>query len=337
MLMRKRLLAVVSLITILAMESVTVFATETGTGASTGGSPDTRALLTLDGNVLDGNAGTTGEVIQTTTEQKAIVETTATAKVEIKETKTNDDGSTTTILSSGTKDANGVDNTYEVTEKTDGKIEVVSTNTGKTNTFEIVDDRMIRNGNVTVQSTNHRERATIEPTEGAKFVEFTRNKLDEVLAKASDFSETITQTTGANVEAITTFDAENVKFDRQGYATFSYSESYDEMPHIVLHESNTGWERVESKAENGQIKVRSFTASPFIVMKLDKDVSGITTTEVDTDYTQPNASLTNGATGTVSGAVSPKTAEAEPYKAVAALALIAIAGAVICSRKLINK
>jgi hypothetical protein len=328
--MRRKLLAVLSLVTILAMESVTVFATETT------GTPSPNSGNVLTGDVLYGNAGTTTEVIETTTEQVTTVETTATAKIEIKETKTNADGSTTTTLGSGTKDANGVEKSFEVTKKTDGKIEVLSTNTGTTKTFEAVADSTGR-GNVTIQSTTSREKATIAPTEGAKFVEFTNTKLNEVLTKASDFSENIMQTTGANVEAITTFDAQDVKFDNDGYATFAYSESYDGMPVVVLHEGNNGWERVESKAENGQIRVRSFTASPFIIMKLDKDVSGITTTETasGTNYAQPNASITNGESNTVSGATSPKTADEIPYTAM--IVAISIACIAVCTKKIAKK
>jgi hypothetical protein len=145
------------------------------------------------------------------------------------------------------------------------------------------------------------------------------------------------QTTGANVEAITTFDAHDLKFDNDGYATFAYSESYDGMPVVVLHEGNNGWERVESKAENGQIRVRSFTASPFIIMKLDKDVSGITTTETasGTNYAQPNASITNGESNTVSGATSPKTADEIPYTAM--IVAISIACIAVCTKKIAKK
>jgi hypothetical protein len=279
--MRRKLLAVLSLVTILAMESVTVFATET-TGTP---SPNSRNVLT--GDVLYGNAGDT---IETTTEQVATIQITATAKIEIKETKTNEDGSTTTTLGSGTRDANGVEKSFEVTKKIDGTLSVLSSSTRATTTF--MASTGSTGGNVIIQSTTSREKATIAPTEGAKFIEFTNTKLAEVLTKAADFTENIMQTTGANVEAITTFDAQDVKFDNDGYATFAYSESYDGMPVVVLHEGNNGWERVESKAENGQIRVRSFTASPFIIMKLDKDVSGITATSTTTeaaDYAQPVA------------------------------------------------
>jgi hypothetical protein len=327
--MRRKLLAVLSLVTILAMESITVFATET-TGTP---SPNSRNVLT--GDVLYGNAGTTTEVIETTTEQVATVETTATAKIEIKETKTNADGSTTTTLGSGTKDANGVEKSFEVTKKIDGTLSVLSSSTGVTTTF--MASTGSTGGNVIIQSTTSREKATIAPTEGAKFIEFTNTKLAEVLTKAADFTENIMQTTGAIVEAITTFDAQDVKFDNDGYATFAYSESYDGMPVVVLHEGNNGWERVESKAENGQIRVRSFTASPFIIMKLDKDVSGITTTATasDADYAQPNASITNGESNTVSGDLSPKTADEIPYAAT--VSVIAIACIIACTRKRATK
>jgi hypothetical protein len=327
MLMRRKLLAVVSLVTILAMESVTVFATETGTG---NGSPNS---LTISGDYLDGNAGNTVETVVTTQEQVTTVQVTATAKIEVKETKTNNDGSKTTTLASDTKDTTtGVSKTFEVTEKTDGTLSVVSS-TGAKNDF--IETNKGTKGDTLIQCTTTRETATIKPSDDTKFNEFTNEVKLEVIAKSQDYKEKLEETTGATVESITAFDAQGGEVDEYGWWEVAWDEAVEGMSNVVLHKEGNDWKQVKSESKNGYLRVQSFTKSPFIVMKLDKNVSGITTTEVDTDYTQPNASLTNGATGTVSGATSPKTAEADPYAIIIALA--AVICIIVCNKKIAEK
>jgi hypothetical protein len=316
--MRKRLLAVVSIVALLTMESMTVFATETGTGT---GRPSPNSS-----DVLTGNAGDT---VETTNEQVATVNAAVTAKVEVKETKTNDDGSKTTQVHAGIKDIQGLEITIEVTQRLDNVIQVNVSDGTKNEYVDQKDEKII-------YSTTAKTKAEIAPADNMTQMEtLTETKKIESTAKATAVVNEL-RNIGAEAESVTIGDFTG-DVDEKGGWNLRVEGAKIGDSFLVMHDNN-GWG--QSKAwvtKDNNLYIQSGSKSPFIIIKLDKNISGITTTEVDTDYTQPNASLTNGETGTVSGYLSPKTEEAEPYKAVAALALIAIAGVAVCSRKITNK
>jgi hypothetical protein len=307
--MKKKLLAVLSLVMVLAMESVTVFATE--------GAPSPNS-----GNVLYGSVADT---IATTTEQVAEVKTTVTAKLEVKETTTNADGSKTTTLGSGLKDANGVEKTVAVTEKTDGTI-AVATSTGTTTTFKEAA------GSNVIQSTSSKEVAQIAPADTmTKFGALTNDAKVEAVAKAADVVENLQQTTGASADSVSIFEATG-DVDENGGWNLSVAGAKVGDPYLVLHNRNGVWVQCEATINAaGNLYIISGSKSPFIVIKLDKAVSGITSTSATTEADYTTQSVTN----TVSGDVSPKTADAYPYAAtIAAISIIAIA---VCGKKRISR
>jgi hypothetical protein len=90
----------------------------------------------------------------------------------------------------------------------------------------------------------------------------------------------------------------------------------------VFHLLPSGeWEEPTFMCQDGMINVHFQNGfSPVLIVKYSKSA----------DYTEKPAT-------TISGATSPKTSEADPYKIAATLILLALTGTVICSKKLINK
>jgi hypothetical protein len=325
MLMRKKLLAVVSIVALLAMESMTVFATETGTGS---GSPTAQGYLYGD------------VTVEVTKEQMEAINTVTSAKLEVSEpvedkatgTKTYT-VSTTTTDSSGTESQTQSQTVVTVNNEGTSFSVAVENDDATTTTVEFSKDEVSK----LIKSLSAPETNNVSGKDGTSIGTLTEKEAVEVIAKAVSVAKEL-EKYSANALSITSADIQGTVRD-DGSVVLSASGVKKGDYVYVLHKVDGVWktEMAEVK-EDGEITLIGLKSlSPFIIIKVDKDVSALTAASADTDYTQPNASLTNGETGTISGYLSPKTAEAEPYKAVAALALIAIAGAVICSRKLINK
>jgi hypothetical protein len=103
----------------------------------------------------------------------------------------------------------------------------------------------------------------------------------------------------------------------------------------IIHVTDSGvTENLGATVSNGKITSKKIPSSysPFILLVFDSPVPGLTT---DIDYSSQSSALTNGEAGTVSGDVSPKTADAYPYAAtIAAISIIAIA---TCTKKLVKR
>jgi hypothetical protein len=352
-------MAVISIAAILALESVTVFAAsptadvaydavtgdnqeeENDDSASTPTTTPATTTSTVTGPTLSGAGGdtTSTTVIETTTEQVVAVQETVAAPLEVKETKTHEDGSKTTTFGSDIKDATtGVEKTVAVTEKTDGTIEAESSSGITKNTF------VENNVSYVVQSMTTKERVNIAPADNMTKFEPLRNDVKiEAAAKATDAVDNLQQTTGANAESITFFEASG-DVDENGGWNLTVPGARPGDPYWVLHKKNGNWETSRASVNrNNNLYIISGSKSPFIIIKLDKDVSGITTTstttETDTTYAQPSSSLTNGqigtTTSTISGDISPQTGETYPYAAT--ISVIALACVIACTKKRATK
>jgi hypothetical protein len=96
---------------------------------------------------------------------------------------------------------------------------------------------------------------------------------------------------------------------------------------IILHLRNDGvWEQIPVTFVNGKLIGTISSFSPFLIIEFDEEVVGLTT---DADYSAPSV------TNTVSGKVSPKTSEADPYAII--VVLIAIACIIVCNKKIADK
>jgi hypothetical protein len=96
---------------------------------------------------------------------------------------------------------------------------------------------------------------------------------------------------------------------------------------IILHLRSDGvWEQIPVTFVNGKLIGTISSFSPFLIIEFDEEVVGLTT---DADYSAPSV------TNTVSGKVSPKTSEADPYAII--VVLIAIACIIVCNKKIADK
>jgi hypothetical protein len=259
--MKKKLFAMLSLVAVLAMESVTVFATETTP------SSNTRNVETY--NVLTGATDGTGVSVSVTA---------------------NADGTFTAETSSGTK----------LEFKSGGKI---------------------------LQSTSTTETSAISTDGNTQLVEMTKETIVLMASQTASVVSEMATTYGAEALSVAAVDIEGT-LDANGGLTIAASNIKKGDFVYVLHynKATSSWEKCEAVVnDDGSISVTvpSGTLSPFIIIKFDKDV----TSEVaGTDYSAQTV------TNTVSGDVSPKTADAEPYTAM--IALISVACIAVCTKKL---
>jgi hypothetical protein len=327
MLMRRKLLAAVSIVALLAMESMTVFATESGTGSGSINSRETQDYLY-------------GDYVTVTEEQLSTINTVSSAKLEVSEPEVDETtGTKTYTVSTKTADSSGTESQTQsqtvVTVNKEGTSFTVAVENedATTTTVEFSKDEVSK----LIKSLSAPENNEVSGKEGTSIGTLTEKEAVEVIAKAVSVAKEL-QNLGTNAISITGADIQGTVRD-DGSIVLSASGVNKGDYVYVLHLVDGVWKTEMAEVrEDGEITLIGLKSlSPFIIIKVDKDVSALTAASAETDYTQPNASLTNGAAGTVSGATSPKTAEAEPYKTVAALAIIAIAAAAVCSRKITNK
>jgi hypothetical protein len=298
----------VSLVIILAMESVTVFATEVGGSLS----PDSR-------NVLYGNAGD-----ENTAQQQGY--TTEQVNEAIKKTE----GIKTTPVEEIIKNTNTKpefdENNERVTNITSGKI------------FEKNEGKVYEYNSPGTSSTTNRgdgriSSSVIQNDDKYPPQDMTRDAIEKSIA-VIEASEEAGNAVGAQLEGSRFADVdptvgasrENIKVTYPGVTT------NDSNKVGAFHIDDNG--RVETLEANvvtdGVIDVKPPNSfSPIIVVKFDKPVPGLT---YEIEYTSSSVDLS-----TITGATSPKTAEAEPFKTLAVLAMIALAGVAICTRKITNK
>jgi hypothetical protein len=132
---------------------------------------------------------------------------------------------------------------------------------------------------------------------------------------------------GAEAKAVIAFDYEGAT-DENGNITIKIQNLSGDDVVYVLHyiTAEQRWEIVESEVSNGTLTIIGSTGqSPFIIIKFDRDVTG----ESTVDYS------TQSVTNTVSGEVSPKTADTEPYAAM--IAMISLACVTVFARKLAKR
>jgi hypothetical protein len=279
MLMRRKLLAVVSIVALFAMESMTVFATETGT------SP-TASTVNTNNVSIDEESGTV----------------------------TSADGAT--LISNA-------ENT---------RMSYTATPTGAVGDSAITESTSLSNASISVVSkgNNGESKGTVvEKTLSNDDKVSLANKIDSLAneVKATNSSAQAVEYLCVNLEydgdALQEGESVDVAFNVEGL-TESRAKNI-----VILHLRSDGfWEKIPVRFENGKLIGTITGFSPFLIVEYDQPVVGIT---VDADYSAPAVA------STVSGATSPKTAEPDTYKTVAAFVLIALAGTVICSRKIINK
>jgi hypothetical protein len=290
--MKKKLLAVLSLVMVLAMESVTVFATES-TGAP---SPNS-------GNVLYGNAGDdtiSGDVAAATLDNLSVEELADTVEVTI-------DEATGTVTS---------DTGLVFVKDADKGLQLTQTATSSINLANVV--------------------IKLDKELGHSTKEFTQAETKASVAIAQ-YATSLANNVGANVEVSYAVNVEGsvdasgkpdkqVEFSVQGKSIVNGNVT-------IIHATDDG------KTENlgaevladGKIRSKKIPSSysPFVLLVFDSPVPGLTT---DIDYSTQSTTLTNGESTTVSGDVSPKTADAYPYDI--AVAVLAVAAIAVCGKKL---
>jgi hypothetical protein len=287
--MKKKLLAVLSLVMVLAMESVTVFATE--------GAPSPNS-----GNVLYGNAGDstiTGDVAAATLDNVSVATIASTVEVTI------DDATGTVAIDTGlvfTKDA---DNGLQLTQTTAGALDL----TGVVVKLE-------------KDSSQVTKAFTAEETKSSVAV--------------AQYASDLGKNAGSNLQISYAVSVEG-SVDESGKPNkpveFSVSgKSIVNGNVTIIHVTDSGvTENLGATVSNGKITSKKIPSSysPFVLLVFDSPVPGLTT---DIDYATQSTSLTNGESATVSGDVSPKTADAYPYDIV--VTVLAVAAIAVCGKKL---
>jgi hypothetical protein len=173
----------------------------------------------------------------------------------------------------------------------------------------------------------------ISGSEGTSIGKLTEKEAVEVIAKAVTVAKEL-EKCGASALSITGAEIQGTVRD-DGSIVLSAS-NVKKGDHVyVVHLVNGVWKTEMAEVTgDGEITLIGLKSlSPFIIIKVDKDVSNLVAASIETDYTEPNETLTNGTTGTLVGATSPKTGDTEPYQILALLALITITGAAVCTRK----
>jgi hypothetical protein len=276
---------------VLAMESVTVFATE--------GSPSPNS-----GNVLYGDVTTVSELDNVSADAIA-----STVEVVIDE----ETGTVTT-------DAGLV---FEQDE--DNALVLTQTSTGSLDLSGIVVKLEKELGHVTEAFTAAETKLT---------------------ASVAQYASNLGTKAGANLQISYAVSAEGT-VDENGkpnsLVEFSVSgTSVVDGNVTIIHITDSGvTENLGATVKGGKITSKKIPSSysPFVLLVFDSPVPGLTT---DIDYTT-SSTLTNGAagtgyttaSGTVSGDVSPKTADAFPYDVF--VAVIAVAAVAVCGKKLATR
>jgi hypothetical protein len=253
--MKKKLLAVLSLVMVLAMESVTVFATE--------GSPSPNSSNTISGAVGGATVDAATGVV-TTAGAETIVPTA---------------GGTVYVLNSGA--ASAIGDSIALSEA----------------------------------SSDDYEFTTVKPSSVAALA----NVYDSVKTVAAANS-------GANVEKAFTVDVTPLKGQTSGSITVSVPGITSANDVAVLHENSvTGAISYApvTAVDNGSVTFYMDSFSAVMIVVFDRQVSGLTSSAAD--YSAQG-------TTTVSGDVSPKTADAFPYDVV--VAVFAVAAIAVCGKKL---
>jgi hypothetical protein len=336
--MKKKFLAVLSLVMVLAMESVTVFASESPTGSSgleqveeqeqtttttTTTTPATTVTTPDSGDVLYGN------VESTTTEELTIDNLDVaeiTDNVEVA-TATDENGNETII----TVDTNSNDEwVFERKEKGEDKGEGVLLS--KKTTGEVKNETLL---DIKLNKDQGHETKPLTDKEKKESTAVVRHA--DSIGKAND----------ANLDGAYFVSAEGSVDERTGKpdkpVTFDVPNANNNIKSdncTIIHIMENGkTENLGATYSNGKItSVKTPSSySPFILLVFDKPVPGLTT---EIDYTTQSSALTNGVystesatnSGTIAGAVSPKTNDAYPYAA--CVALIALACGLVCTRKL---
>jgi hypothetical protein len=290
--MKKKFLAVLSLVMVLAMESVTVFATE--------GSPSPNS-----GNVLYGNAGDdtiTGDVAASTLDNLSAEAIASTVEVTIDETT----GTVTT--DAGLVFEKDEDNALVLTQNTAGSLDLSG----------IVIKLEKELGHVTEAFTAAETKLT---------------------ASVAQYASNLGTRSGANLQISYAVSAQGT-VDENGkpnsLVEFSVSgTSIVDGNVTIIHVTDNGTtENLGATVKGGKITSKKIPSSysPFVLLVFDSPVPGLTT---DIDYTTQGSVYVNGESSTVSGDVSPKTADAYPYAAcVAAIAVVAV---VACGKKRVSR
>jgi hypothetical protein len=290
--MKKKLLAVLSLVMVLAMESVTVFATE--------GAPSPNS-----GNVLYGNAGDstiTGDVAAATLDNLSVATIASTVEVTI------DEATGTVASDTGLVFAKDADNGLQLTQTAAGALDLTG---------------------IIVKL----EKDISQVTKA-----FTAEETKSSVAVAQ-YASDLGKNAGSNLQISYAVSVEG-SVDESGKPNkpveFSVSgKSIVNGNVTIIHVTDSGvTENLGATVSNGKITSKKIPSSysPFVLLVFDSPVPGLTT---DIDYATQSTSLTNGESATVSGDVSPKTADAYPYAAtIAAISIIAIAA---CTKKLVKR
>jgi hypothetical protein len=148
------------------------------------------------------------------------------------------------------------------------------------------------------------------------------DKVNDIVENATKDGITITNAVAFDVEPVSSSDS-SIK----GTFIIAWGDIKAGDKVIVYHYNGTKWEEVQANTFDGMIQIVTGSYSPFIVVKYD-DQSAVTgsVANANTSYTvAPN-------NGTISGAVSPKTANADPYAVI--VAIVALACGLVCTRKL---
>jgi hypothetical protein len=290
--MKKKFLAVLSLVMVLAMESVTVFATE--------GAPSPNS-----GNVLYGNAGDdtiTGDVAASTLDNLSAEAIASTVEVAIDET------TGTVATDAGLVFEKDEDNALVLTQTTTGSLDL---------------------SGIVVKL----EKELGHVTEAFSAAE------TKLTASVAQYASNLGTRSGANLKISYAVSAQGT-VDENGkpnsLVEFSVSgTSIVDGNVTIIHITDNGTtENLGATVKGGKITSKKIPSSysPFVLLVFDSPVPGLTT---DIDYTTQGSVYVNGESSTVSGDVSPKTADAYPYAAcVAAIAVVAV---VACGKKRVNR
>jgi hypothetical protein len=316
--MKKKIFAILALVLVLAMESVTVFATESVTSRTeevsgnndsddddTDTTPTTTTTTTTtnqavagpdNGLFLYGDAGS-GETSETLDE------------VDAEE-----------LIKDVELEFNEEEGTFEDTKKG-----MVFEDNKESNEITLIKTpyKDMDKWNLWLDEEKDHHKEGFTPKEKA------------VVTGAVEFAHDLGTKAGANMLVAYSVNAEGAE-DRYGNPTTEVSFKSNNMKFqqdycTILHYGEDGqihnlYANVSPDGYTVTAAEKSISYSPFILLVFDSPVPGLTTRIDYADSTVKNE--------TVVGAVSPKTAEAEPYKMLALFALITIAGAAIFARKL---
>jgi hypothetical protein len=356
--MKKKIFAILALVLVLAMETSVVFAVspesnnivlpDDDSSSSDDDDDDTGAAtdITTDTTVTDTTNATQAEgylygdvTVTVTEEQLEAISTATTATLEVSEpVKDTTTGlKTYTVTTTTTTTTDSSDTESQIQSKT-----VVTVNDAGT-AFSVAienDDETTTTVEFTkeevsnlIKSLSAPETNDISGSEGTSIGKLTEKEAVEVIAKAVTVAKEL-EKCGASALSITGAEIQGTVRD-DGSIVLSAS-NVKKGDHVyVVHLVNGVWKTEMAEVTgDGEITLIGLKSlSPFIIIKVDKDVSNLVAASIETDYTEPNETLTNGTTGTLVGATSPKTGDTEPYQILALLALITITGAAVCTRK----